>query len=222
MIDVADPTEEYSAARYAREAAAVDPRHHGPRPAADPRRRDRTLLPRADARVFPGPGPRHGAARAARAHRRPEGRRTRCTCCSRASIRRRPTRIQAARSQAARPRARGLLPDRPSPDRALRRHAVAAAGVRRDSVWLQISSEATAARVAARSTRSSREGLLDEIRALLASGLCRNRTPVQRARLPPGARAPARRARRGGDARTNRAREPALLPAAVDLVQERA
>ena len=52
MIDVADPTEEYSAARYAREAAAVDPRHHGPRAPADSRRRDGTLLPRADARVL--------------------------------------------------------------------------------------------------------------------------------------------------------------------------
>ena len=75
MIDVADPTEEYSAARYAREAAAVDPRHHGARAAADSRRRHRALLPRADARVLSRARPRRPRCGAARAGRRPRGRR---------------------------------------------------------------------------------------------------------------------------------------------------
>ena len=51
MVDVADPLEDYSAARYAARSGGGDPRHHGPWQAADSRRRHRVLLPRADART---------------------------------------------------------------------------------------------------------------------------------------------------------------------------
>ena len=51
LIDIVDPTREYTAADYGRDAARVDPRHPAARPDADPRRRHRLLLSRADARA---------------------------------------------------------------------------------------------------------------------------------------------------------------------------
>ena len=67
LIDVADPTEEYSAARYAREAAAAIRDITARGTAADPGRRHRPLLSRADARVLSRAGARRRAAGAARA-----------------------------------------------------------------------------------------------------------------------------------------------------------
>ena len=91
MIDVADPMEEYSAARYAREAAAVirDITARGRLPILVG---GTGLYYRALTRgFFPGPGTRRGAARAARARRRPPRVRSGCTACCAASIRRRRT-----------------------------------------------------------------------------------------------------------------------------------
>ncbi len=51
LIDIVDPTDEYTAARFARDAAPVIRDIHGARPPADPGRRHRPLLPRADARA---------------------------------------------------------------------------------------------------------------------------------------------------------------------------
>ena len=73
LIDIADPTEEYTAARYARDAARVDPRH----PRARTGCRFSSAAPgfyyRALTRgLFPGPEPRRALARAARA-RSPRG-----------------------------------------------------------------------------------------------------------------------------------------------------
>ena len=90
LIDIVDPTDEYTAAQYARDAAAAirdDPRA---RPAADRRRRHRLLLPRADAR--PVSRARAATRRCAGGSRRlPSGAASRfCTGCCGASIRRRP------------------------------------------------------------------------------------------------------------------------------------
>ena len=80
--------------------------------------------------LFPGPGTRRRAARAARGDRRAARRARFCIgCCARvdpASARAHP----AARSEADRARARGVLPDRPAVDDALRRDRVADPGRR--------------------------------------------------------------------------------------------
>ena len=122
-IDVADPTEEYTAARYAREAAAAirDITARGRLPILVG---GTGFYYRALTRgLFPGPG-RDAALRARlERDRRSRAASSVCTaCCARvdpASARAH----SAARSEAAGPRARGLLPDRPAADRALRRHA---------------------------------------------------------------------------------------------------
>ena len=94
LIDVADPTEEYTAARYARDAAAAIRDITGARQAADPRRRHRLLLPRADARLLSRARTRRGAARAARADRgAPRAGAAASRCCG-GSIRRPARRIQ--------------------------------------------------------------------------------------------------------------------------------
>ena len=103
----------------------------------------------------------------------------------------------AARSEAARPRARGVFPDRQAADRAFRRHRVAArrrrAG-RRDRAcacrrrgWPSASARRVDAQFDA--------GLLDEIRALLAARRAARRAAVRRPGLPAGDGAPARRPR---------------------------
>ena len=194
------------------------------RAAADPRRRHRLLLPRADARAV---------SRARRATRRcargssaiadRARRRARCTgCCARVDP------ASAARIQ---PRDRKRLvralevyfltgrpltahfADTVSPIAGVRRRRRSRCGCRRRD-----RRRASRARVDA----AVRAGLLDEIRALLARGVPGIGAPVRRARLPAGARAPARRARRGGDARAHRAGEPPLRAAPVDLVPQRA
>ena len=79
LIDIADPTDEYTAAQFARDAAAVDRRHSCAREAADPGRRHRLLLPRADARTVSRAGEGRRAARAARGDRRAGRASRRCT-----------------------------------------------------------------------------------------------------------------------------------------------
>ena len=124
LIDIADPTEVYTAAQFARDAARVIRDIHA-----------RGKLPilvggtgfyyRALTRgLFPGPGRRRGAARAARADRGRAGARAPAPdAAARRSRLGRPH--HAARSQAPGPRARGVLRHRPAADRALRRHALA-------------------------------------------------------------------------------------------------
>ena len=222
LVDVVDPTEEYSAARYAREAAAVirDITSSGKLPILVGG--TGLLLPRADARAVRRAEPRRAAAPAARACRGAARPRDAAPLAGEGGsgvgvadpVRRRETR---------RPRARGVAADRPSADRPFRRDGVAAARVRRPRRSRCGSpQEETADRVARRVDKQFEQGLLDEIRGLLAQRRSRDRAAVHGSRLPAGARAPARRARRGGDARTDRPREPQVLAAAVDLVQERA
>ena len=126
LVDIAEPTEVYTAARYARDAAAAirdDPR---PRPPADPRRRHRVLLSaRSPAACFPGPAADAGASRPAGAGRGAARRRAPAPLAAA----RRPGvggAHPAPRSQAPDPRARGLLPHGPAAHRAFRRHRGAA------------------------------------------------------------------------------------------------
>ena len=94
LIDIADPTDEYTAAQYARDAARRDPRDARARRAAVRRRRDGLLLPRADAGPVPGAGKRRRAAPAA-VRRSPNGGASRsCTACSRRVDRESALRIQ--------------------------------------------------------------------------------------------------------------------------------
>jgi tRNA dimethylallyltransferase len=72
LIDIADPTDEYTAAQFARDAAAVIATSTR-REAADPGRRHRVLLPRADARAVSRAGQGRRAARAARSDRAKKG-----------------------------------------------------------------------------------------------------------------------------------------------------
>ena len=120
MIDVADPLEEYSAARYAREASAIirDITGRGRLPILVG---GTGLYYRALTRgFFPGPAPRHGASGAARADRGSQGRGAPPRAAS--SGRSRIGRAHLGRgSQARDSRAGGLPPDRASADRAFRR-----------------------------------------------------------------------------------------------------
>ncbi len=125
-----------------------------------------------------------------------------------------------ARSQAARARVGGLLPDRQAADRSLRKHALTAAGRRagrrRSPSDCRRRSLPNGSR--AGSTRSSAAGIVDEVKALVAAGRAGTGATVRRARLSPGARVSARYSRRSGDARTDRARESTLRATPVDLV----
>ena len=114
------PTETYSAARYARDAAAAIARHHaraaGCRSSSAARA---STTARSCAACFPG---RRATTRCARGSTRVADRRgveslhRWLARVDPASARAHP----AARPQAARPRARGLSADRPAADRALR------------------------------------------------------------------------------------------------------
>jgi len=170
MIDVADPTEEYSAARYAREAAAVV-REVWARGRLPILVGGTGLYYRALTKgFFPGPG--RDTALRARLER----------IADRKGVERlhvllgrvdpgSATRIQARdRKRLVRALEVYFLTGRPmtahfaQTQSPLPEFDVTAFG-------LQISSEATVARVAARVDAQFREGLLDEIRGLLASGL---------------------------------------------------
>ena len=170
MIDVADPTEEYSAARYAREAAAVV-REVAARGRLPILVGGTGLYYRALTQgFFPGPG--RDTALRARLER----------IADRKGVERLHVllgRVDAGSAARIQPRDRKrlvralevyFLTGRPmtahfaDTESPLPEFDVTAFG-------LQISSDATAARVAARVDAQFRDGLLDEIRALLASGL---------------------------------------------------
>ena len=172
MVDVVDPTEEYSAARYAREAAAVirDITARGQLPILVG---GTGLYYRALTRgLFDGPS-------------RDEPLRRRL---ERVAARRGPARLHRWLARVDPPSAERIasrdvkrlvralevwLADRPSADRALRRDRVAAARLRgHHRRPAALPPEETAERVARRvSTRSSTRGLLDEMRGLLARGV---------------------------------------------------
>jgi tRNA dimethylallyltransferase len=218
LVDVADPTEEYSAARYAREAAAVirDITARGRLPILVG---GTGLYYRALTRgFFPGPG-RDGAARAAGAGRRPRGVERLHAMLARVDP---PSARASSRAIASASSARSrciFLTGRPLtehfaettsplPEYEVRLRAAGAAGR---------SPRCASARAWTRSSA----GIVDEVRRCWPPA-SRHGASVQRSRVPAGPRVPARRARRGRDARAHRAREPPLRAPSVDLVQERA
>jgi tRNA dimethylallyltransferase len=176
MIDVADPTEEYSAARYAREAAAAvrDVTSRGRLPILVG---GTGLYYRALTRGF-FPGPARDAPLRARLERiadrkgveRLHALLSRVDVGSAARIqsrdRKRLVRALEVYFLTGRPMTAHFA-DTQSP---LPEYDVTA-------LALQIPAEATAARVAARVDAQFRTGLLNEIRALLASGIPENAHP---------------------------------------------
>ena len=208
---------------YARDAAAVDPRRPRARTAADSRRRHRLLLPRADARPVSRTRPRRRAAR--------RGSRRSPTAAASAFLHRMLRRVDPASAVRIQPRdlkriVRALevffLTGRPltahfadtaSPIARRRRRGDRRCGCRPRR-------SPSASRGA--STSSSRAGCSTRSAALLARGVPETARAVRRARVPTGARASARRARRGRDARAHRAGEPPLRAPPVDLVSQRA
>ena len=221
LIDIVDPTGEYTAAQYARDAAAVI-RDIGSRGKLPLVVGGTGFYYRALTRgLFPGPG-RDAALRArleavAGAAGRavsPSDAETRGSGVGAAD--------PAARSEAHCEGARGVLSDRPAADGALRRHDVAAPGCGVVRRGLRLPATRSRERVSARVDQQFSRGLLDEVRGLLARGVPEHGPAVRRARVPAGSRTSARRARRDRDARADRAGEPPLRAASVDLVPQRA
>ncbi len=133
MVDVADPTDEYSAARYGREASAVirDITARGRLPILVG---GTGLYYRALTRGF-FPGPSRDVALRARLERIADRRGVERLHALLARVDPAIGRAHpAARSQAARPCPRGVAPDRSSPHRALCRHRVADPRLRRDEL----------------------------------------------------------------------------------------
>ncbi len=171
MVDVADPTEEYSAARYGREAAAVirDITARGRLPILVG---GTGLYYRALTRGF-FPGPARDAALRARLERIADRRGVERlhALLARVDPAIGPAH-SAARPQAAHPCARGLPADRPSAHRPFRRNRVADSRIRRDDCGAADSRRRYGGQGRrGASKRSSRRGLLDEIRGLLAAGV---------------------------------------------------
>ena len=171
LIDIADPTDEYTAAQYARDAAGAIREVHA-----------RGGLPlvvggtgfyyRALTRgLFPGPGKRRRAAPAARP-RSPNG--ATSTFLHR-MLRRVDPRIgaanPAARPEADRSRARSVLSDRPAADLALRGDHVADRRRGRPRDRPPPAAAVISARVTTRVDEQFERGLLDEIRGLLGAGV---------------------------------------------------
>ena len=195
MVDVVEPTEEYSAARYAREAAAVirDITARGKLPILvggtgfyyRALTRGCSTGPAATRRC----GGVSSASRRGAAPSLHRWLRARRSAVGRAD--------SAARRQAPGPRARGLvLTGRPLTEH-FAETASPLARLRDDdgrAADLRASRPRSAWRAA--STRSSSRGCSTRCAALLA-GCAGDGAAVHRAGLPPGARAPARRARRG-------------------------
>src|SRR5207247_553796 len=124
----------------------------------------------------------------------------------------------AARPETHGPRARGVLSHGPAADKTLRRDGVADSGRRRrpDRRAAAGRADLGAGHAAGRRAVRARAPRRDPDTAReWDSG---DSPSVRRTGLPPGARAPARRARRAVDARADRAREPAVRAPAVDLV----
>jgi tRNA dimethylallyltransferase len=170
MVDIADPTEEYSAARYGREAAAVirDITARGKLPILVG---GTGLYYRALTRGF-FPGPSRDTALRDRLERIADARGVERLHRLLARIDRASAERIASRDRKRLIRALEVyfLTGRPLTEHfADTRSPIAEYDV--TTVALQISPEETAARVAARVDAQFRRGLLDEIRALLAAGV---------------------------------------------------
>ena len=170
------------------------PRHHGPRPAADSRRRHRPLLSRADARLLPGPGPRQRrCARGSSASPTGAGP-SACTAGCSGWIRHRRCAFRAAIGSGSIRALEVYLSDRPAADRRISPTPRRRCPTTTISAFaLQIPAEATAERVARRVDAQFRAGAAGRGARAAGVGRSRDRPSVHGARLPAGARA-ARRA----------------------------
>ena len=200
-----------------------DPRHSRARPAADPRRRHRLLLPRADARPVSRAWRRRAAARAAESHR---GRRGPDVAAP-----------LAAAGGSAHRRARIMPRDLKRLVRALEVYYTTGRPLTSHFAQTDVSDRRIARCCRShcdcppRHRRTRRAARRRAVRArasstraavLLARGVSPERTTVRRPRLSTGDGDAARRARRGGNACTHRPGEPAIRASAVDLVPKRA
>ena len=128
----------------------------------------------------------------------------------------------AARPQAPRAGARGLLLDRAAADRAFDNTRSLIPTVEVVAVALRLPPALTAERVARRVDKQFARGIVDEVRGLLARGVPAQARPFgglvyrQVMEMLRGVRG------RGRDARAHRAGEPPLRATAVDLVPQRA
>ena len=221
LIDIADPTEVYTAAQFARDAAAVIREVHA-----------RGRLPilvggtgfyyRALVRgLFPGPG----ADQALRDR------------LDRLAARRGPERLHRLLAHVDPASGARIMPrDQKRIVRALEvyfatgtpltAHFAATRSLIDDcdvtAIALRLPADATAARVARRVEAQFARGVVDEVRGTARTRRAAARAPLRRARLSSDHGDAARRARRGGDARAHRAGEPSLRAAPVDLVPQRA
>ena len=223
LVDVADPTEVYSAARYAQDAApvirAITARGRMPILVGGTGLYFRALV----RGLFPGSGAPRGAPRRARA-RRARPRRRRAPPLGRAAwIPARPPRIQPRDTKRlVRALEVALVSGVPmtahfagtvSP---IADYDVLAIGVRLPAV-----DTAVACGASGRAVQFAR-GVVAEVRGAAGGGRAAWRAGAVRPRLPADRRDARRRPGRGRNARADRAREPALRPPAVDLVPERA
>ena len=172
LIDIVDPTDEYTAAQYAARCGGGDPRHPRARAAADSRRRHRLLLSRADARPLSRSRAAMRRCAAAGGDRASAAASRFCIGCCGASIRRRRDRIQPRDlKRMVRALEVFFLTGRP-----LTEHFADTASPIPESTSLAIGAAAArplqiSERVARRVDEQFERGLLDEIRALLASGV---------------------------------------------------
>ena len=220
-IDVVEPTDEYTAARYVQRRGRCDRADLRARAVAHHRRRHGSVLPRARAGTLSRTRCGRADARTSRRHRATPGRRVSpphaeaCRC----GVRRADS---GARSEAHDSRSRSLLPDGNAADRSFRGDRVAACGLSDARVRA-----VTADGADRRARREARRRAVRTGTARRDPRSARARHPgngasVRRTRVPAGARAPARREERGRDARADHAREPSLRAPAVDLVPQRA
>ena len=224
LIDIVDPTDEYTAADYARDAAAIVRRSPRPRARADPRRRDGFLLSRADARAVSRSGQERRAARRGwSASRDRRGVEFLWRMVKRVD-RRSAERILPRDRKRLDPRARGVFSDRAAADGALCRHGVAAgAGCRGDrpgaadaggagspSDWRAASMRSSTPASSTKSAACSRAGVPRLHGRSAASCIGRCMDYLDGVRDLDATRA------------SDRAREPPLRAPAVDLVSQRA
>ncbi len=221
LIDIVDPTQDYTAAQYACDAAAIirDVHTRGRLPILVG---GTGLYFRALTRgLFPAPGATPPCAGGSSRLPNAAACRSSTGCCARSIPNPACGSSRANLKRLIRALEVFLLTGRP-----LTAHFADTVspipGVDVLAIGLRLPAAAIAERVTRRVDEQFARGLLDEIRTLLAARDSGGRAPVRRIGVPPGARAPARRARRGRDARAHRAGESSLRTAAVDLVPQRA
>ena len=224
LIDIVDPTDAYSAARFCADAHARRRRDPRPRQRPAARRRHDALLQGADRGALRAAGPRSRGARAARRARRAAKAGRHCTPSSPASIRRRrrasrrPTRSgSSARSKCTR------SPGRRSPHAAGRARGKRDAGAGRCASRSFPTDRARLhALIADRFDAMLEAGLVDELRGSARALCARSGAAVDALRrLSPGLGIPRRPHRsrdvpRHGDRRHAPAREAAVDVASRD------